>query len=114
MMPGMNPKMMKQAMKKLGMQQEEIDATKVTIETPEGKLVINDPGVTKVNMMGQDTYQITGEAVLEKKDVMPDISDEDIKTVMEQTGVDAVTAKAAIEVAEGDLAAAILGLTEDE
>ena len=114
MMPGMNPKMMKQAMTKLGMQQEEVDATKVIIETPSGKIIIADPSVTKVNMMGQDTWQITGAAVEEAKDVMPDISDEDIKTVMEQTGVDAVTAKAAIEVAEGDLAAAILGLTEDE
>ncbi len=40
------------------------------------------------------------------------ISEEDIKLVMEQAGVDHDTAKKALEEAKGDLAEAILKLTE--
>ena len=62
MFPGMNPKMMKQAMKKMGMKQEELNAKQVIIVLEDKELVFENPGVSKVNMMGQDTYQITGEA----------------------------------------------------
>ena len=33
-MPGMNPRMMKQAMKRMGIQQQDIEATEVIIKTP--------------------------------------------------------------------------------
>lgn len=110
MIPGMNPRKMQQAMKRMGIQQVEIDATEVIIKTPEKNIIISNPSVSKVNMMGQQTYQVVGEAHEESVSTKPDINEEDIKTVMEQTNVDEATAKSAIESHDGDLAAAIMGL----
>lgn len=110
MMPGMNPRMMKQAMKRMGMQQEDIEATRVIIETPEKRIVFDEPHVAKINMMGQATWQLSGESREEALDTTPDISAEDIQTVMEQAGVSEEQAKEAIEAAGGDLAEAIMNL----
>ena len=103
---------MKQAMKKLGIQQQDIEATEVIIKTPEKELVILNPQVAKVNMMGQETYQVVGEAEERPINKEPEINEDDIKTVMEQTGVDELKAKETIEKHQGDLAAAIMELKE--
>ncbi len=112
MMPGMNPKMMKQAMKRMGIKQEEIEATEVIIRTPESEIVILNPQVSKVNAMGQETYQVVGEAHVREKTTEPDINADDIKTVMEQAQCDESTAKTALEEAKGDIAEAILSLQD--
>jgi nascent polypeptide-associated complex subunit alpha len=112
MIPGMNPRAMKQAMKRMGIQQQDIDATEVIIKTPEKELVINNPQVAKVNMMGQETFQVVGQVEERSISEEPSINEEDIKTVIEQTGVDENKAKEAIEKHNGDLAAAIMELKE--
>jgi len=112
MIPGMNPRMMKQAMKKMGMQQEDLEATEVIIKTPDKEIVFPQPTVAKVKMMGQETWQISGDFEERALDSTPDISEEDIKTVMEQTDVTEEAAKEAIEKHSGDLAAAIMELKE--
>ena len=112
MFPGMNPKQMKMAMKKMGIQQIEIEASQVIIRTPEHNLIFEQPAVSKINMMGQETYQIVGSPKLESRDSSPEISEEDIKTVMEQANCDEDTAKKAIHEAKGDLAEAILKLQQ--
>ena len=61
MMPGINPQLMKQAMKKMGVKQEEIEATQVIIKTPSKNLIINNPTVQKISMMGEESLQITGD-----------------------------------------------------
>jgi len=110
MIPGINPRQMKQAMKRLGIQQVEIPAVEVIIKTPDKELIITEPQVVKVNMMGQETYQIVGNVHEQEINTMPSISEDDIKTVAEQAGVDEKQAKEAIESANGDLAEAILNL----
>ena len=60
MFPGMNPRDVQKAMKRMGIKQEEIEAQMVIIKTANGDLVIRDPHVTKMNMMGQESLQITG------------------------------------------------------
>lgn len=112
MIPGMNPRQMKQMMKQMGIQQVDVEASRVIIETPESRLVIDSPQVAKVNMMGQKTWQVIGEAREEALDTTPEISQEDVNTVIEQTGVSEEEAKAAIEESSGDLAEAILKLQE--
>lgn len=112
MIPGMNPRAMKQAMKRLGIQQQDIEATEVIIKTPEKEIVISNPQVAKVNMMGQQTFQIVGEVHERAINQEPEINEEDIKTVMEQTGADEEKAKETIEKHNGDLAAAIMELKE--
>ncbi len=111
MLPGLNPKKMQQMMKQLGIQQVDIPATEVIIRTAEKEIVITSPSVAKVNMMGQETFQISGEVEERSLSTTPDISEEDIQAVMEQTGADKAAAKKAIEKHHGDLAEAIIELS---
>ncbi|MEK6812939.1 MAG: nascent polypeptide-associated complex protein [Nanoarchaeota archaeon] len=102
----MNKKALEQAMKKLNIKQEEIDASEVLIKTREGKdLIIRNPQVSKVNMMGQETLQIVG--TLEE---LSAFSEEDVKTIMEQANIDEAAAKKALEKHKGDLAETLLEL----
>ena len=110
MIPGMNPRDIQKAMKRLGIKQEEIDATEVIIKTRDKEIIISDPQVSKVNMAGQETFQIMGEAEERPLSVKPEINQEDIKTVVEQTGATHEKAKEVIEKNDGDLAKAIIEL----
>ncbi len=110
MFPGMNPKKIQQAMKRMGIQQVEIPATEVIIKTPDKEIIISEPQVSKVNMMGQETFQIVGKVEERELPSEPEISEEDIKTVMEQTNASREEAEQAIREQKGDLAAAILKL----
>lgn len=110
----MNPKQMKMAMKKMGISQDDLDAEQVIIKLADRTIYIDDPQVAKVNMMGQETYQIVGEAREEARDTTPTIDEEDIQTVIDQTGVAKDIAIRAITDANGDLAQAILDLKEDD
>ncbi|PIZ51570.1 nascent polypeptide-associated complex protein [Candidatus Woesearchaeota archaeon CG_4_10_14_0_2_um_filter_33_13] len=114
MIPGINPRKMQQMMKQMGIQQQEIPAVEVIIRTEDKELIISNPSVQKVNMMGQINFQISGEVKERSLQTTPEINDEDIKTVMEQAKVNYETAKKAIENADGDLAEAILNLSDSE
>jgi len=108
MFPGLNPKKMQAVMKQMGISQEEINASRVIIEKPDGKIIIENPSVTKIRMQGQETFQIVGEIHEESE---PTISEEDIKTIMEKTGVSEKKARETLEKTD-DLAGAILELSE--
>jgi nascent polypeptide-associated complex subunit alpha len=110
MIPGMNPRDMQRAMKKLGIKQEEIEANEVVIKTNDKEIVIVNPQVSKVNMMGQETYQVTGEAQEREISSKPEINDDDVKTVMQQAGVTEEIARESIEKNDNDLAKAIMSL----
>ena len=114
MMPGMNPRKMQQMMKKMGIAQVEIDATEVIIKCPDKEIVITEPSVSKVNAMGQETFQVVGNIQERELSTEASINEDDVKTVMEQANVDEEKAKAAIKEHQGDLASAILSLTKDE
>ena len=105
---------MQQMMRKMGIQQQEIEAEEVIIRCTNKEIVISNPAVQKVNMMGQVNFQISGEISERELSSTPDISDDDIKTVMEQAHVSAAEAKNALEDAEGDLAEAILKLNSHD
>jgi nascent polypeptide-associated complex subunit alpha len=110
-MQGINPRMMKQAMQRMGIRSEDIAASEVIIRCADKEIVITNPSVSKVNMMGQNTYQVVG--VEEERPLGVEISEEDITTVMDQADVTHDIAKAAIEKHHGDLAAAILSLKKE-
>lgn len=114
MFPGMNPREMSKAMKRLGIKQEEIEAELVIIKTPDKDLIIRNPQVSRMNMMGQETFQISGQVEERDLSTSPEISEEDIKTVMDQAHVSEEKARQAIEEANGDLAEAIINLTSQE
>ena len=92
------------------LKQQEIDATEVIIRTPDKEIVITDPQVSKVNMMGQQTYQIVGTEQVRELSTEPEINDDDVKTVVEQTGASEDKVRATLEATKGDLAEAILKL----
>jgi nascent polypeptide-associated complex subunit alpha len=117
MMPNMNPKQMQQMMKKMGIQQEDIDAQEVIIKCSDKIIRIINPSVQKVNMMGQKNYQISGQESIEplvSEDSDPEYTDEDIDTVAEQASVSKEDAQQALEDTNGNIAEAILLLTAEK
>jgi nascent polypeptide-associated complex subunit alpha len=106
-MPKLNPKQIEQAMKKMGVKQVNIDAYEVIIKTKDKNLVIRNPEVVKVNMMGQESIQITGDI---EEEANSTISEDDVNTVAEQANVSKEEAREALEKNNGDLAATILEL----
>jgi len=112
MIPGMNPRKMQQMMKKMGVQQTEIDAKEVIIKLEDKELVFTSPSVSKVNMMGQETYQIVGTPEERELETKPEITDEDVKTVVDQTGASEDLARKVLEKNEGDIAQTIIDIKE--
>lgn len=120
MFGGLDPKKMQAMMKQMGMAQEEIDANRVVIECGDRDIVIDEPSVVKIKMQGQENFQISG-VVSEvegsvsgdagEEDGEEDKSDEDIKTIIEKTGVSEEEARKALEKANNDLTGAILSLS---
>ncbi len=101
-----NPRQIEKAMKRMGMQAVPMEADEVVIKTPEKDIVISNPQVTSINMMGQQTYQITGEV---EERGHERFTDDDVKLVMEKAGTGEEEARKAL-LEEGDIAAAILKL----
>ena len=115
MFPGVNPKQMQKMMNKMGIKQIDLGARRVIIELEDKKLVFSEsPSVQKVNMMGQETFQVVGAYTEESLDDNPSISDEDIQVVIAQTGVSRERAIEAISGSKGDLAEAIMQLAAKE
>ncbi|MBI1935963.1 nascent polypeptide-associated complex protein [Candidatus Woesearchaeota archaeon] len=108
MIPGMNPREMQKAMKRLGISQEEIDAKIVIIKTSGKDLLIKNPHVTKFNMMGQETFQVVGD--IEEAEEEHEISEDDVATVISQAGCSREDALDALKLSDGNLAEAILKL----
>lgn len=109
MFGGMNPKQMQSMMKKMGIAQEEIDATRVIFETKEGNYIINNPSVIKIKMQGQTSYQVSGDESFEeiKKEKY---TSEDIDLVIEKTNKTKEEVTKALEETDGDIAEAIMQL----
>ena len=103
---------MAQMMRQMGIAQEQISATEVIIKTPENEIVISNPEVLKVHMGGQVTFQIAGEIQERHREL--EISQDDVQTVMDQTGATQEEVQAAIAESNGDLAKAILSLNGEE
>ncbi len=111
MFPNINPRQMEKAMRQMGIKSEEIDATEVIIRLNSGsELVISNPSVQKVTMAGNQSFQISGEAV--ERSARAQISEEDIAIVAEKAGVSREKAKSALQDAKGDIAEAIMNAQE--
>ncbi len=123
----MNPRKMKQMMKQMGIDVDELDAERVVIETADGDLVFEGPQVTRMDAQGQQTYQIVGDpeevddagvggagADADADDASDDVAgaipESDVAIVAERAGVPEDAAREALEATDGDLAAAIATL----
>lgn len=105
----MDMKNMGKMMKQMGIQSEELDATKVTIELREGgRLVVFEPSVVQIEMQGQKSFQVSGKVQEEHE-----AGEEDIKMVMEAAGCSREEAMNALRETNGDIAEAIIRLKEE-
>ena len=121
---------MRRRMQQQGIEMDQINATRVIIESQEKTLVIDQPEVVLMKQMGQEIYQIIGEAeeysvgefsigekeegeiaeVTGEYEAKPVITENDIMLVAAQAKVDKEEANAALIDSEGDIAKAILFL----
>ncbi|MCK4382012.1 MAG: hypothetical protein KAW66_01845 [Candidatus Lokiarchaeota archaeon] len=121
---------MRRRMQQQGIEMDQINATRVIIESQEKTLVIDQPEVVLMKQMGQEIYQVIGEAeeysvgevrigekeegevaeVVEESEAKPVITENDIMLVAAQAKVDKEEANAALIDSEGDIAKAILFL----
>jgi nascent polypeptide-associated complex subunit alpha len=118
MFPGMNlnPKKMQKMMQQLGMSMDEIDATEVIIKKTDGtELRIANPQVTKMLVQGKEMYQVTGTSSDDESTPTAEveINDADVEMITSQTGATAEQAGEALKNSGGDLAKAILDLSEE-
>ncbi|WP_048812474.1 nascent polypeptide-associated complex protein [Methanobrevibacter ruminantium] len=115
MIPGMNPKQLKKMerqMKKMGMDMKSIDdVEEVIIRCADKEIIITNADVSAMNVMGQETYQVTGTAVEVEREVELVIPDEDIEMVASTAGVSVEAAEEALRECGGDLAEAIMKLS---
>jgi len=111
-MPGnINPRQMNQMMRRLGISVKNIDnVEKIIIQTDSKEYIFKDAEVTVMDAKGQKTYQITGNPII--RDRADDTLKEDIKLVMDQTSKSEEEAKKALEDSNGDIAEAILKLSQ--
>ncbi|MCJ7478673.1 MAG: nascent polypeptide-associated complex protein [Candidatus Nanohaloarchaeota archaeon QJJ-7] len=100
-----DPSNMEKMMKQMGMDMEEMDAEKVTVETSDGKeLVFDSPQLNKMEVQGKVLFQLQGD--YQEKD---EGDEEDVELVMERTGASREEAEAALE-DNDDLTDAIMSL----
>ncbi len=114
MFPKIDPKKMQAMMKQMGISQTELDASRVIIEKSEGgRIIINEPKVIKVNMSGQENFQISGEISEENQEQENEDEkvEEDIQEIVKQTGVSKEIAAIELEKNNGDIAETIIALT---
>jgi nascent polypeptide-associated complex subunit alpha len=98
---------MERMMKQMGMNVSDIDAEEVIIRTADKEIVVSNPTVSKVKVMGQEMFQITGEVSEREREGE---SEEDVDMVAEQAGVSREEAKGMLKETQGDIAQAIMKL----
>jgi nascent polypeptide-associated complex subunit alpha len=113
----MSPKKMKGMLKNMGINIDELEnVLEVVIRLPDKEIVIENPSVAIMDSHGVRSYQISGDSreqsvsSMGKEEPNLEIPDSDVELVMVQTGANREDAKAALQEAKGDLAAAIMML----
>lgn len=121
---------MRRRMAQQGIEMDQVDATRVIIESSDKTLVINQPEVILMKQAGQNIYQIIGDTEeflpdkitiseqgervetepLDESEIKPKITENDIMLVAAQANVDPKEAESVLIECDGDIAKAILFL----
>jgi len=101
-------------MKRFGINVKNIDnVEKVIIQTDTKEYVFDSAEVTVMEAQGQKTFQIIGEPIVKTRVGDSETTlKEDIKLIMEQTGKSEAEVRKALKETNGDLAEAILKLSQ--
>ena len=90
-----------------------LEAEEVVIKTKDKEIIVQNPEVSVLEVQGQRIFQVVGGEVSEKKrEKAISIPEEDVQLVAQQANVSLDQARVALEQAGGDLARAILLLTQ--
>ena len=90
-----------------------IEAEEVVIKTKDKEIIVQNPEVAVLEVQGQKIFQVMGGEISEKKrEKAISIPEEDVQLVAQQAKVSLDQARAALEQTGGDLAQAILLLTQ--
>ncbi len=106
----MDPRMLKQAMKRMGIKEEEIDAKEVIIKLQDKKIVFNNPKVMKIKMPNEESFQITGDF---QESSLKSYTEEDINLLIEKSNCDKEKAVELLDKTNGDIAEAIILANEN-
>jgi nascent polypeptide-associated complex subunit alpha len=110
----MNPREARRMMQRMGMNMGAMpDVEQVIFKTSSKEIIVENPEVTVMEMQGQKIFQVMGDRITEKaveKEVK--IPEEDVQLVATQANVSSDQARAALEQTKGDLAQAILLLSQ--
>lgn len=102
---------MNQMMRRLGINVKEIEnVEKVIIQTEEKEYIFEGAEVTIMDAQGQKTYQVTGNPIIKER--KEELKEEDIQLIIDQTGKSKEEALKALEESKGDIAEAIMKLSE--
>src|SRR2546427_566952 len=113
------PRQMRQAMKRMGNEEEELEGgEEVIIRTASKECVIRDPNVTAMPAQGQKIWTVVREPIVrDRADAKkpeagqgPAIPEEDVQLVAEKAGVSEAEARKALEECGGEPAEAIIRL----
>jgi len=109
-----SPREAKRMMQRMGLSMGAMpDVQEVVFKTSTKEIIIENPEVAVMEMHGQKIFQVTGERIVEKAvEKKPTIPEEDVQLVATQAKVSLEEARAALEQTKGDLAQAILLLSQ--
>jgi len=108
-----NPREAKRLMKRMGLSMGAMpDVQQVILKTKTKEIIIENPEVAVMNMQGQKIFQITGEIVEKAIEREVTVPEEDGQLVAQQANVSVEQARTALEQTKGDLAQAILLLSQ--
>lgn len=109
-----NPREARRMMQRMGMSMGAMpDVEQVIFKTSTKEIIVENPEVAVMEMQGQKIFQVTGEKIVEKAvEKAVKIPEEDVQLVAAQANVSPEQARAALEQTEGDLAQAILLLSQ--
>jgi nascent polypeptide-associated complex subunit alpha len=113
-MKRMNPREARRMMQRMGLNMGAMpDVEQVIIKTSNKEIIVENPEVAVMEMHGQKIFQVTGEKIVEKTvEKAVKIPEEDVQLVAIQARVSPEQARAALEQTKGDLAQAILLLSQ--
>jgi len=97
----------------MGLNMTPLEAEEVVIKTKDKEIIVQNPEVAVLEVQGQKIFQVMGGEISEKKrEKAIIIPEEDVQLVAQQAKVSLDQARAALEQTGGDLAQAILLLTQ--
>ena len=120
-MISLSPHELRRLLKRYGVEVEEVkSAERVEIHLADKVIVVDKPQVLVFKIAKQTVFQISGESVHEEQRKRSEqveeikVSEDDVKFIVEYTGVSYEKAREALIKAKGDIAKAIMMLTSGE